>query len=118
MLFTFEGVEGSGKTSIVNQVYKILQDRLYNEKIILTKEPGSPKSVLTKNIRKIIFDFEMDPITEAYLYAADRNEHVQTVILPNMDTIIKFPKPGILSHKLWNTYQVLKSTIMFQIHKQ
>jgi dTMP kinase len=84
MIFIFEGCEGSGKSTIIKEIKrKLIEVGIDEDKILITKEPGSNIPV-NKNIRKTIFDTDMDPVTEAYLYAADRSEHVRNILEPNV----------------------------------
>lgn len=78
MLITFEGIDGSGKTTLIKEVYK----RLRKEKVdvIKTKEPAGTK--VGKKITKIIMNDEIARQTEALLFAASRREHVRQVIMP------------------------------------
>jgi dTMP kinase len=81
MFVTFEGGEGSGKSTAV----KTVSERLSHEgcKIFLTREPGG--DTISEEIRKIILDkrnTDMDPRTEALLYAAARRQHVVKELLP------------------------------------
>lgn len=74
---TFEGGEGSGKSTQV----KFLANRLLKLglPVVITKEPGSPHLEVCKRIREIILDkdgLEMRNETELFLYIADRVEHV------------------------------------------
>lgn len=75
-----EGMDGSGKTTQVER----LCARLAQEGIpfLRTREPGG--SPIGDAIRELLLDpqSEMTPLTEVYLYAAGRAEHVQTVIQP------------------------------------
>ena len=80
MFITFEGMDGAGKTTQI----RLLQERLEKagERVVVTREPGG--NALAEKIRALLLDpeSEMDPLTEAYLYAAARAEHVRRVILP------------------------------------
>lgn len=81
---TFEGGEGSGKSTVI----KDLTAKFVAEKIpfILTREPGG--TPISEQIRNVILDKankEMDPITEAYLYAASRRQHVAEKIKPALE---------------------------------
>ena len=78
MFITFEGMDGAGKTTQI----RLLQERLEGERVAVTREPGG--NALAEKIRALLLDpeSEMDPLTEAYLYAAARAEHVRRVILP------------------------------------
>ncbi|HBM70492.1 MAG TPA: dTMP kinase [Firmicutes bacterium] len=78
---TFEGGEGSGKTTVIKEVAKRLENEGY--KLILTREPGG--TPIAEEIRNVILDKKntnMDPRTEALLYAASRRQHLVEKIWP------------------------------------
>ena len=78
---TFEGGEGTGKTTIINYISKYLNDKGYN--VITTREPGGIE--IAEQIRNIILDVKntkMDYRTEALLYAASRTQHLAEKIIP------------------------------------
>jgi len=78
---TFEGIDGSGKTSQMEAAVEYLQSQGIFP--IITREPGGTK--IGEKIRDILLDTrnrEMLPQTEALLYAASRAQHVKEVILP------------------------------------
>lgn len=78
---TFEGPEGSGKTSVIIAVNAFLTDKGYD--ILTTREPGGIK--ISEKIRDIILDVdhtEMTGRTEALLYAASRGQHYEEKIEP------------------------------------
>ena len=86
----FEGIDGSGKTTQINQVSKwlISTDLIpENNKLVITREPGGTK--LGKSIRSLLLDTSIgkspDSITELLLYAADRSQHVNEIIRPTLD---------------------------------
>ncbi len=86
----FEGIDGSGKTTQINQLYKWLigTDLIpENNKLVITREPGGTK--LGKSIRSLLLDTSRDKspgsITELLLYAADRSQHVNEIIRPTLD---------------------------------
>ena len=81
MFITFEGGEGTGKTTQINILKKYLEDQ--GLEVIITREPGGVISA--ENIRTVIFDNEIDPITETMLYAAARREHYIKKIKPALD---------------------------------
>ena len=81
MFITFEGGEGAGKTTQINILKKYLEDQ--GLEVIITREPGGVTSA--ENIRAVIFDNEIDPITETMLYAAARREHYIKKIKPALD---------------------------------
>ena len=77
----FEGPDGSGKTTILNNVNKILLSEGY--KTNLLREPGGTE--ISEKIRDIIIDNDnigMDPKTEALLFAASRAQLVSEKIKP------------------------------------
>lgn len=84
LFITFEGPEGSGKTSVIQNIYKVLQDS--GQDVIVTREPGGVK--ISEEIRNILLDNQhlgMDQKTEALLFAASRRQHVIEVIKPALD---------------------------------
>jgi dTMP kinase len=81
LFISFEGNDGSGKSSVIKKVVEELQKMNFD--VLVTREPGG--SSISEKIRDIVLDPQnigMDPVTEAYLYAASRREHVQKVINP------------------------------------
>ncbi len=83
MFITFEGIEGSGKTTQIRHILEYLKQR--GRDCIVTREPGG--TVTGQKIRAILLDPEgegMDPSTELLLYMADRVEHVNKVIKPSL----------------------------------
>lgn len=81
MFITFEGPEGAGKTSVLEEV----ATRLKNEGIdcLVTREPGGIP--ISEAIRHVLLDNHhttMDGITEALLYAAARRQHLVEKIEP------------------------------------
>ena len=78
---TFEGPEGSGKTSVIIAVTAFLTKNGYD--ILTTREPGGIK--ISEKIRDIILDVEHTEMTaraEALLYAAARGQHFEEKIVP------------------------------------
>lgn len=81
MFITFEGIEGSGKTTQVRSVAQFLREK--GRDCIVTREPGGTH--VGKKIRSILLDPEnkgIDPMTEVFLYTADRIQHLKEVVLP------------------------------------
>jgi dTMP kinase len=78
---TFEGPDGSGKTTVSTYVVKALIDLGYD--VIHTREPGGVD--IAEQIRHVILDpknTKMDVKTEVLLYAASRRQHLVEKILP------------------------------------
>ena len=81
---TFEGTEGSGKTTVIEKVEKYYVEKGYQ--VIRTREPGGSK--IAEDIRNVILDVNntnMDSITEAMLYAASRRQHLVEKVIPYME---------------------------------
>ena len=81
---TFEGGDGSGKSTQIELLKDYLTDKGYN--VILTREPGG--TPISEKIRNIILDnenAEMCDMTETMLYAAARAQLVDQVIKPAVD---------------------------------
>ena len=80
MLITFEGIDGSGKSSQIQRIAEYLSDRY----VLITHQPGG--SIIGDQIRSIILNSVMlDNRTELLLYLADRSYHCNTVIRPALD---------------------------------
>lgn len=80
---TFEGADGSGKTTQIEKIKSYLEKQ--GQKCLLTREPGG--SDLGNKIRQILlhYDGEVDSLAELLLYMADRAQHVKKVILPALE---------------------------------
>ena len=81
MFITFEGPDGSGKSTVIKTIYERLVNEKYN--ILLTREPGG--TPIAEKIRTVILDNEnvaLDPRAEALLYAASRRQHLVEKIWP------------------------------------
>lgn len=81
---SFEGMDGSGKSTQIRKLKSYLEKRGYD--VILTREPGGTS--IGEKLREIILDpenKEMKPMTEAFLYAASRSQHVEEVIKPALE---------------------------------
>jgi dTMP kinase len=92
----FEGTEGAGKTTQLNHLYAWLKTsgwwhRLQtlqpeHPPLLFTREPGG--TALGRHLRRLLLDSELMAAeglpeqTELLLYAADRSQHVQTVLEP------------------------------------
>lgn len=84
MFITFEGIEGSGKSTHAKLLKEYLEQK--GRKVSLTREPGW--GTIGKLIRHLILEekeLEIHPYTELYLFCADRVQHVQDFIKPRLD---------------------------------
>ena len=84
LFITFEGCEGSGKTTVSKYLYNRLKEEGYD--VIYSREPGGVD--IAEQIRAVILNVNntaMDPRTEALLYAASRRQHLAEVVLPALN---------------------------------
>lgn len=84
MFITFEGIEGSGKSTALTLLAEHLQDRGYS--VLCTREPGG--SSLGRKLRALLLDARNDNLrskAELFLFLADRAQHVSEVIRPALD---------------------------------
>lgn len=86
MFITFEGLDGSGKTTIVHKVIEKLLELKPNLNYILTREPGGKNIPEAEKIREIILSKEsiISPVSEALLYSVSRRMHLERVIWPSL----------------------------------
>ncbi len=78
---TFEGIEGSGKSTQIALTRAYLVGEGYS--CVVTREPGGTAAGV--EIRRLLLDridLEIDPLTELFLIEADRAQHVSEVIAP------------------------------------
>ena len=83
VFITFEGGDGSGKSTQIQSVREWFASR--GREVIVTREPGGTE--LGTEIRRLVQNGpeDVDARTEALLYAADRAYHVATVIAPALE---------------------------------
>jgi len=78
MFITFEGIDGSGKSTQL----ELLADELRkaDKKVLLTREPGG--TALAENLRKVLLESNVSAQAELLLFGAARAQHVAEVIRP------------------------------------
>lgn len=84
IFITFEGTDGSGKTTQIKLVEEYFKVKGYE--VVLSREPGGTK--VSELIRDLVLDpanTEIVPLTEMILYAASRAQHVAQVIKPAVE---------------------------------
>ncbi len=84
LFITFEGIEGSGKSTQVKLLVKALQKR--NFPYLTTREPGGTE--IAEAIRSILLNplyANMTPETELLLYCASRAQHTAELIIPALE---------------------------------
>ncbi|MEY2891138.1 MAG: hypothetical protein RJA98_1046 [Pseudomonadota bacterium] len=84
---SFEGIDGAGKSTHIAAVAERLRER--GATVVSTREPGG--TPLAEQLRSLVLNVPMDPLTEALLVFAARRDHVQQVIEPALargDTVL------------------------------
>lgn len=83
ILITFEGTEGSGKSTQIKRLSRYLMNK--GLPTLTTLEPGG--TPLGMKLRRILLDSKADeiaPLPELFLYLAERAQHVEDVIMPTL----------------------------------
>lgn len=83
-LVTFEGIEGSGKSTQIGLVRKFLEKE--GCPCLVTEEPGG--NPLGEEIRRLVLnrgDLQIGPLTELFLFGADRAQHVVEALRPALE---------------------------------
>jgi len=81
---TFEGIEGSGKSTQIAALARHLQEA--GVEVVCTREPGGTS--LGRRLRAALLDpggTTMAPLTEMLLYAADRAQHITEIVRPGIE---------------------------------
>jgi dTMP kinase len=82
MFVTFEGLDGSGKSTVVELLRAMLEDE--GREVVATREPGGTE--LGERVRELLLNgSELTPWAEAALFAAARAELVERVIRPALE---------------------------------
>jgi dTMP kinase len=79
-LISFEGIDGSGKSTQARKLYEFLKEEGYE--VSLYRDPGS--TPLAEQIRELIINYTMDPITELLLFESARSSLVWEKIFPDL----------------------------------
>ena len=77
MFIVFEGIDGSGKTTLSKMLFEFLQRR--GIKSVLTREP------FDETLRKLVLERDFDPWGETFLFLADRSYHVKSFVKPKLE---------------------------------
>lgn len=81
MLLSFEGIDGSGKTTIINHLVEKLKQRSLSVKVL--QEPGTSK--MGQQIRKLLkTSTPRTSLSELLLYEASRADMVETILIPSL----------------------------------
>ncbi|MEX0780528.1 MAG: dTMP kinase [Balneolales bacterium] len=83
MLITFEGIDGSGKSTQI----ELLRDKLKknNQKVSVFREPGG--TLVSEKVRELLLDQNhvIDPVTEALLFSSARSQLISEVVMPKLE---------------------------------
>jgi dTMP kinase len=79
-LISFEGIDGSGKSTQARKLYEFLKEEGYE--VSLYRDPGS--TPLAEQIRELIINYSMDPTTELLLFESARSSLVWEKIFPDL----------------------------------
>lgn len=82
MFITFEGIDGSGKSTQCQLLKDGLEQKGY--KVLMTREPGGTRTA--EAIRNVLLHIHepIEAMTEVFLYCAARVEHLEKIILPKL----------------------------------
>jgi dTMP kinase len=81
MYIALEGIDTSGKSTQIDALKRIYKDAIF------TKEPGA--STIGATIRDMVLYQEVkSSVAEMFLFLADRAEHIEDIIKPNLDKLI------------------------------
>lgn len=101
---TFEGGEGSGKTTQIQRLAESLAKIISAGSLVITREPGGVPAA--ESIRDLLVNGDTEkwqPLTEAFLMSAARHDHVEQII-----------RPALMQNKLVISDRFTDSTIIYQ----
>lgn len=83
LFITFEGMDGCGKSTQLNLLASYLKEK--GAEVIITREPGAVG--LGEKLREILlnYDGEVSSNCEAFLFLADRAQHIDTLVKPSIE---------------------------------
>ena len=102
---TFEGGEGSGKTTQIQCLTESLAQVIPVYSLVITREPGGVPAA--ESIRDLLVNGDTEkwqPVTEAFLMSAARHEHVEQII-----------RPALMQNKLVISDRFTDSTIILSL---
>jgi dTMP kinase len=78
LFISFEGIDGAGKSTHIAGLAETFRNQ--GRQVTLTREPGG--TALAEQLREMVLNLAMDPLTEALLIFAARRDHLKQVIEP------------------------------------
>lgn len=87
MFITFEGIDGSGKSTNIKKLKEYIEKNFEINNFVFTREPGGTNIKECEKIREIILDKnnQIDDMSEMLLYLASRKLHVEQLIKPSLE---------------------------------
>lgn len=84
MFITFEGIDGSGKTTCIEKLKYFIENNFDKKQFIFTREPGGTNLKECEEIRNLVLNKNnhIDSTSEMLLYLASRKMHVEKLIKP------------------------------------
>ncbi|WP_395877966.1 dTMP kinase [Ehrlichia muris] len=106
MFITFEGIDGSGKTTQSRLLAEYLSEMYGINNVVLTREPGG--TLFNESVRDLLFQAQgLDNLSELLFFIAMRREHFVKVI-----------KPSLMEKKIVICDRFIDSTIAYQGYGQ
>ncbi|WP_138429486.1 dTMP kinase [Fodinibius saliphilus] len=83
MFITFEGIDGSGKSTQIQKLKRRLQQNGVQVKVF--RDPGGP--VVSEKVRELLLnpDYDIDPVTELLLFSAARSQLMAENVIPSIE---------------------------------
>lgn len=105
MFITFEGLDGSGKSTAIDNLKKYVKKNYKNKDFLFTREPGGTGIKEAEYIRNFVLspEFEIDPMSEALLYLVSRKIHITRII-----------NPALLDNKIVICDRFIDSSLAYQ----
>ena len=81
----FEGINGAGKSTLLKSISDYLQSQKYS--VVETREPGGTElGVILRSVLQETPHLTPDPLSELFLFSADRAEHLKKKIVPALSS--------------------------------
>lgn len=80
---TFEGIDGSGKTTVATALHDMLSSSFALKQVILTREPGGTR--FGQRIREIVLNEQCIDVARLFLMLADRTQHCVEILKPYLE---------------------------------
>ena len=116
LLIVIEGIDGSGKSTVLHNIYTKMQQAGVN--VIITKEPGGTS--VGARLRAMLLDPDtvLMPKAEYLLFAADHAQHIEEIVIPalNNGTIVLSDRMADSSYAYQGHGRTIDKNIITQIN--